>query len=937
MERLRNSPLCFSRDSTPEQLANIAAAYDMLPPGMFVGTDRFFIDNTVWAGPSSLTTGGRAQRTSLRFSFPADGIAWGNTTSPNNLNAMIVTRFGSVNSDRGRELIRQAIGSWSRYTGLTYTEVADNNGPFSFSTNAPNAGDIRIGSIPQDGVAGVLAYNVFPTAGGDMTIDSSDFVSSSLWSTSNNYRFLRNVVSHEHGHGLGFAHNVPCNNTKLMEPFAGSSFDTVQIDEIRGAQRNHGDRFAGNQSSGQAADFGNLTTPVLKSIIERNLSTNGAGGFNNTDEDWFRFTLGSAQNVVITVTPTGGSYVQGQQSSNCNGTTSTTNASQAGNLNVELRDSAGTTTLFSASSAAAGVAEVLTANGLAAGTYTVRVVDVGPNANQSVQLYDLTIRVGTSKAPPFAFAGVNKRVAAGQTCFFMGDIYSRAVEAGATLNSASYDWDLDGNGTFERLDTPQPTIVYPANGSNLVTLRVTDSNGMSSTHSITVTVSGAVSSISSLSPSSGTVGATVPITIVGVSLAGVTSSAQVSLSGSGVTITGSPVVTGGGTTVTGLSLVISPSASVGARTLMITNADGAGQIVTLDNAFTVNITPPSNDDCASPISWGSVTGPRPFSNINATTGATQSFPSTGCPAAGPIFNDVWYAWTAPLTGTLAITTDSGTASPAFSSRVAVYQGTACPPSTANLRGCDDFGLVFGFPVVEGQTYLFQVGSVFSTASGNANVILNLAPSQGACCDSAGFCTIENASNCIGTSTYQGTGTICNPTICPVPDGTCCSIDGLCTFVSRETCTSGAWAPGGACDPNPCPPPTGSCCQSDGSCIETEQPDCIGAWTLAGVCDPSPCPAPSGACCVDTACTITESAQCAGAFQGGGTVCGDPSNPTTCCKANFNLQGGVTVQDIFDFLTAFFANDPAADINGEGGVSVQDIFDFVGAFFAGCPG
>ena len=45
--------------------------------------------------------------------------------------------------------------------------------------------------------------------------------------------------------------------------------------------------------------------------------------------------------------------------------------------------------------------------------------------------------------------------------------------------------------------------------------------------------------------------------------------------------------------------------------------------------------------------------------------------------------------------------------------------------------------------------------------------------------------------------------------------------------------------------------------------------------------------------------------------------------------------GLNVQDIFDFLTAWFAGMPAADFNHVNGLSVQDIFDFLGAWFAGC--
>jgi hypothetical protein len=58
--------------------------------------------------------------------------------------------------------------------------------------------------------------------------------------------------------------------------------------------------------------------------------------------------------------------------------------------------------------------------------------------------------------------------------------------------------------------------------------------------------------------------------------------------------------------------------------------------------------------------------------------------------------------------------------------------------------------------------------------------------------------------------------------------------------------------------------------------------------------------------------------------------------TPACPADFNMMGGVTVQDIFDFLSAYFSNGPGADFNGVGGITVQDIFDFLSAYFTGCP-
>lgn len=56
---------------------------------------------------------------------------------------------------------------------------------------------------------------------------------------------------------------------------------------------------------------------------------------------------------------------------------------------------------------------------------------------------------------------------------------------------------------------------------------------------------------------------------------------------------------------------------------------------------------------------------------------------------------------------------------------------------------------------------------------------------------------------------------------------------------------------------------------------------------------------------------------------------------TRCDADFGRDGAVTVQDLFDFLGAYFSADPRADVDHSGGITVQDIFDFLAAWFTGC--
>ncbi len=108
--------------------------------------------------------------------------------------------------------------------------------------------------------------------------------------------------------------------------------------------------------------------------------------------------------------------------------------------------------------------------------------------------------------------------------------------------------------------------------------------------------------------------------------------------------------------------------------------------------------------------------------------------------------------------------------------------------------------------------------------------------------------------------------------------------------------------------------------------------------------------PAGVCCRGATCnsTITSAAACTGSLVGGqaagaffptaSSTCntgGSTSSP--CCYADYNKVGGITVNDIFDFLGDWFAGSNFANVGGNGGpaaLAVQNIFDFLSAWFAG---
>ncbi|MEZ6241456.1 MAG: GC-type dockerin domain-anchored protein [Phycisphaerales bacterium] len=274
-------------------------------------------------------------------------------------------------------LFDQVFARWAELSGASYVYEPNDDG-VNLNGAAGVAGvraDCRISAIPIDGNSGILAYNNFPQDG-DMVLDAFDSFFSSI---GNNSRRLRNVVAHEHGHGCGMLHVCPANGTKLMEPFIDTSYDGPQLDDILNAQRHYGDDLEDNDSPGEATALGALgVIPV--SITQVSID-------DNSDLDYYSFNIADASEVTAVVTPTGSTYTQGPQTSQCN-TGSSYNSLTVMNLGVQIIDSNGVTVLGSSDVNGAGQSENLAVVIENPGTYYVRVD--GDNTN-SIQAYNLAV------------------------------------------------------------------------------------------------------------------------------------------------------------------------------------------------------------------------------------------------------------------------------------------------------------------------------------------------------------------------------------------------------------------------------------------------------------------------------------------------------------------------------------------------------------------
>jgi probable HAF family extracellular repeat protein len=353
--------------------------------------------------------------------------------APSALRATLDAQFG--NQATWWNLLRQCFARWSEVAGVRYEEVGDDGAPFPASPGSPARGDVRISGRALDGPGGVLAFNYYPDWG-DMVIDTSD-----NWANpANNFRSFRNLVMHEHGHGLGLAHVIPTDCTKLMEPFLCTNFDGPQDDDIRGAQRLYGDRYETNDRFERA-------TPVYLGGSEN--VTLDVSLHSTRDVDWFLIQIPRDTSLTITAVPIGATYDVGPEGGN----PVTVNTRAVQDLVLELRASDARTILMMANANGRGGTEQITNYGVPGGGSVYLRVYSGSASLDDVQRYELRLR---STAVPGIFIPLGFLPGGVRESEAYGVSWDGNVVVGRAKNSAGHwravRWTL-ADGQIQELGT----------------------------------------------------------------------------------------------------------------------------------------------------------------------------------------------------------------------------------------------------------------------------------------------------------------------------------------------------------------------------------------------------------------------------------------------------------------------------------------------------
>lgn len=391
--------LCF----TPDTADTTIAAFERALRGPFQAR---FNQGPRWGGTAlDPSAGAPGDPKTITYSFVPDGTlitgAVGEPDGPSDLFARMRVIYNTTDDSVWQAQYHAIFQRWQALTGLNFVYEPNDDGA---ALNPPVGdfpqgqagvrGDVRLAGHLIDGNSGILAYNYYPSEG-DMVVDTGDNFFNDV---SNNSLRLRNVLAHEHGHGMGQAHVCTIAQTKLMEPFISTIYDGPRHDDIRNAHAYYGDVNEPDDTASLAVNAGalaagntvNLGVPPAPAIVNgATLSIDAAG-----DIDWTRITIPGPRMLSVSLTPQGLFYEDAPQS--CSGNSGSccfgtfTDSLAGADLRLEVIASNGVTVLASANANPAGQAERIVNLPIpAAGDYYLRVSDNGGTAYP--QLYTMAV------------------------------------------------------------------------------------------------------------------------------------------------------------------------------------------------------------------------------------------------------------------------------------------------------------------------------------------------------------------------------------------------------------------------------------------------------------------------------------------------------------------------------------------------------------------
>ncbi|MBI1335705.1 MAG: matrixin family metalloprotease [Phycisphaera sp.] len=353
---------------------------------------------TTQGNPINLTWSIMPDGTTLTQAYPSKG----ETNDPSNFVAFMDGLFGNggggaLSARPWFHIMNDSYSRWGEVAGITMTYQAADDGATMSNSNGGSAarGDMRVGGHYIDGQSGsnTLAYNYFPQFG-DMVVDTSNSNSFSL--STNDYRYIRDTLMHELGHGIGINHLDSNNSIQLMEPFINTNIDGPQHDDIRSAQRLYGDIYEKGNGNDTAANATALGVLAANSTLSK-----GKDGDNtvvartdvdfisiddDSDTDYLSFTVNTQLAVSLVLTPMGITYNEGPQG----GTQTSVNTKNISDLTLALYDTNGTSQLALSNATGVGGSESILNYVLSAGTYFARVT----GAANDLQFYQIDVSAG---------------------------------------------------------------------------------------------------------------------------------------------------------------------------------------------------------------------------------------------------------------------------------------------------------------------------------------------------------------------------------------------------------------------------------------------------------------------------------------------------------------------------------------------------------------